>query len=768
MMQLFNSEYFLRYRRIIQITYLSLLLLVPLVIGIVWGDYFTDDVFITFRYAQNLAAGRGLLESVSARVQAPFLHSPLSLILLLLPARLGWPLPQTAFVLNVLGWTATAVTLLLIGYSICKPIAALVAATLLVFNPILVSGLGIAESWFPALVLGAVSAAQRRRWGLQTLLLLLLLLIYWHISTLVLVILFVTAQAIKERRFPIGSATAVALIALGLGTLSNVLFSTPLTWSVGRAADWYNDIGTLFAESEFYWLFLPPLSIGFFSIIQRYWQMRSFRWLLFGMMILLGSHPAARGVTAVAILILVGIGLEQIIEWLQQHEMTSLSYNALVIGVILIAGLPLGLAQASSLRRRYQARPTAQAQLEEQVAAWVHANSEPTATLFASPRLGYLAKRPLLTAPEETYHSTFSLETLLRKERPDLLVSLRTVVWDALVQQSWFQLFYEPLVQFNSPRFAAAPVTVWGRRHFTDLRVEPEPLRVHIPGKIDVLGFQRWPARIYPGEEIDVTLFLRASPGRSVAPFQTELSLISVADTAVTQAQQNFMTPRSMLPNQWQAGQIIEEPFVLTVPADMQPGAYYLNVSFHDQEASEPWVSIQNNDLRLVFSRVELETVVIPWRGDLSGSQLENANFDNQIELTAFAITEPDGQSFLSTAVSPGTSLNVALYWQARQLPADDYTVFVHLLDADGQLITSHDSQPMLGRLPTGLWVPEETVLDNHPLSLPPELPAGTYTLQIGLYQPESGLRLPVWDADGVAQPDGVLFLQSILIDRAE
>ena len=53
--------------------------------------------------------------------------------------------------------------------------------------------------------------------------------------------------------------------------------------------------------------------------------------------------------------------------------------------VVLLAGLPLAVAQASSLWQRYQARPTAQAQLQEQVAAWVRRNSEPTATIVGFP-----------------------------------------------------------------------------------------------------------------------------------------------------------------------------------------------------------------------------------------------------------------------------------------------------------------------------------------------------------------------------------------------
>ena len=139
------------------------------------------------------------------------------------------------------------------------------------------------------------------------------------------------------------------------------------------------------------------------------------------------------------------------------------------------------------------------------------------------------------------------------------------------------------------------------------------------------------------------------------------------------------------------------------MPTTISPGAYFLYVSFYDQASSEPWVSIQDNDLRLIFSRTELATVVVPWQGEIDQAQLIGANFDDQIELAAFAVSGMDHEIAAQTAVTSGTVLNVALYWQAKKVPADDYTVFVHLLDANGQLVASHDSQPMAGAFAYGI-----------------------------------------------------------------
>ena len=52
-----------------------------------------------------------------------------------------------------------------------------------------------------------------------------------------------------------------------------------------------------------------------------------------------------------------------------------------------------------------------------------------------------------------------------------------------------------------------------------------------------------------------------------------------------------------------------------------------------------------------------------------------------------------------------------------------DYTVFVHVMNANGSAAAQHDGMPQLGAYPTRLWVAGEDVADTHPL----QLPSGSY-----------------------------------------
>jgi hypothetical protein len=94
-----------------------------------------------------------------------------------------------------------------------------------------------------------------------------------------------------------------------------------------------------------------------------------------------------------------------------------------------------------------------------------------------------------------------------------------------------------------------------------------------------------------------------------------------------------------------------------------------------------------------------------------------------------------------NTAVKPGDPLCLELQWMSNaQLPAD-YTVFVHVLDSNGQLVAQSDLQPGGGYAPTRSWPIGRPITDRHGVVLPPTLAAGEYQIVIGLYGPD-GVRL--------------------------
>ena len=121
------------------------------------------------------------------------------------------------------------------------------------------------------------------------------------------------------------------------------------------------------------------------------------------------------------------------------------------------------------------------------------------------------------------------------------------------------------------------------------------------------------------------------------------------------------------------------------------------------------------------------------------------ANFGDQIALLGYAV---DGES-----AAPGETLELTLFWQALRPLDIEYQVFVHVLDASGQLVAQSDKiNP--GEFPTHRWPTNRYVPDTHRLALPPDLPPGDYTVTTGLWVQSEGWRLPVFDENGVAVRD--------------
>jgi hypothetical protein len=116
--------------------------------------------------------------------------------------------------------------------------------------------------------------------------------------------------------------------------------------------------------------------------------------------------------------------------------------------------------------------------------------------------------------------------------------------------------------------------------------------------------------------------------------------------------------------------------------------------------------------------------------------------FGGQALLTSYDLQPP--------APRAGQELSVELQWRALAQFADNYTIFVHLLDSSNRVVAQRDSQPQRGQLPTVLWQLGQTLNDRYVVQIPAGLPAGDYQLEVGMYLQSTGVRLPL--SDGTPQ----------------
>jgi hypothetical protein len=111
----------------------------------------------------------------------------------------------------------------------------------------------------------------------------------------------------------------------------------------------------------------------------------------------------------------------------------------------------------------------------------------------------------------------------------------------------------------------------------------------------------------------------------------------------------------------------------------------------------------------------------------------------------------------LSGALQSNTPLTLTLYWEAQTALSHDYTVFVHLSDEAGEMLTQDDGPPRAGWYPTSAWEAGDVITDAHRLDVP-EIPAGqTIYVNVGMYLPDDLTRLPIFDSTDQPLPDGII-----------
>ncbi len=108
-------------------------------------------------------------------------------------------------------------------------------------------------------------------------------------------------------------------------------------------------------------------------------------------------------------------------------------------------------------------------------------------------------------------------------------------------------------------------------------------------------------------------------------------------------------------------------------------------------------------------------------------------------------------------APQAGRTITVTLTWHALEVIPHDWTVFVHLVDANEQIVAQDNRRPRADSFPLPNWTAGDWAIDAHPLALLADLPPGRYWLRVGLYLPQDdGRRQLAWAEDGAVIGDYV------------
>ncbi len=115
------------------------------------------------------------------------------------------------------------------------------------------------------------------------------------------------------------------------------------------------------------------------------------------------------------------------------------------------------------------------------------------------------------------------------------------------------------------------------------------------------------------------------------------------------------------------------------------------------------------------------------------------------------------GYSLGAAQAAAGDIVPLTLVWQSEATPGERYVVFAHVIDRRDLLWGQRDSEPGSGLRPTTTWRPGEQIQDNIGLPVLAGTPPGDYQIEVGLYRPDNGQRLPIVDQSGASLGDRIL-----------
>ena len=268
-----------------------------------------------------------------------------------------------------------------------------------------------------------------------------------------------------------------------------------------------------------------------------------------------------------------------------------------------------------------------------------------------------------------------------------------------------------------------APFTVIASQYNAPPPLETPPERARplyaAFGDVALIAYERVDRRYSAGDSVRLTLYwqvLRQSAGDN----SIHLTLVDDRGQEIGRYV-TYPGAGSLRTSRWQAGFIYPDEYLINISGaayGRYPFALRVEWKGGARSASIPATNLEGAEIAPVLLDIGA-VVTARYQQPASGySEIpvdSQPVFDETIRLESF---------------KPNLTHNeIALSWKAESTPEENYSVFAHLLDADGNILSQDDSTP---RLPTKYWRWGESFTTFHRFD--PAYNMLDYRVSVGLY----------------------------------
>jgi hypothetical protein len=271
------------------------------------------------------------------------------------------------------------------------------------------------------------------------------------------------------------------------------------------------------------------------------------------------------------------------------------------------------------------------------------------------------------------------------------------------------------------------------------------PVNATYGQSLELVAVQTYDAVVKPGGYLPVTLYWRANQ-----PIDRDYSVFVHAlgrDAQEVGKVDAYPGGGRLAATLLEPGTIIQDDYRIPLDRTLEtPTGARVLVGVWDYPTEErlPITGPDGSPLESVI--LQAGSIVPPEPVTLEPPIAQQAEIGGLARLTGYELSAAN--------VAPGQTVRVDLYWRGLGASASDLTVFVHLANEAGEVVTQADSPPVEGNYPTTAWQPGVDVRDPHTLTIPGDLPAGDYDLLVGFYDADD----PAFPRQVALAPDGTRY----------
>lgn len=235
---------------------------------------------------------------------------------------------------------------------------------------------------------------------------------------------------------------------------------------------------------------------------------------------------------------------------------------------------------------------------------------------------------------------------------------------------------------------------------------------------------------ISPGLLVDIALDWVAVEAPTV-DYQIQFQLARPGEGEPFLTQTFAIWPETYPTSQWQVGEQVTSFHRLNIPLDAPTDANpELRIALLSPDGEPLPIMQGNNSLADLTWSLRERIFDAP-----TIEHLLEAQFGESIRLLGYDLDTDEARL--------GGEVLLTLYWQAIDIPSQTWIIFNHLIGEDGELAGQFDGPPSGEAWLMETWLPGEIVVDERTIPVANDATPGQVMLIIGLYDAETGERLP-------------------------